>query len=102
LTREQARILLHQAIGGRADHAALVSITVRQRRGGIMLTWCDYLTREEGPLAVIPDNEIEVSVSHLITALQQWRATALAPKKPIVAVQSDGQVKRLARAAAAG
>jgi hypothetical protein len=97
LTREEASLLLHQAIGGRADHAAFVSIAVRQRRGGITLTWCDYLTREEGPLAVVSDNEIEVSVAHLIAALQQWRANALPPKKP--AAQNSG-AKPLALAAA--
>ena len=97
LTREQARILLYRAIGGRADHAALVSITVRQRHGRVMLTWRDYLTREEGPLAVIPDSEIEASVSHLVAALQQWRANALPPKKP---AQSCSGVKPLVRAAA--
>jgi hypothetical protein len=98
MTREQAILLLHQAIGGRADHAALVSIAVRQRRGGIMLTWRDYLTWEEGPLAVIPEEEIQTSVSYLIAALQQWRAPPL-PKKPVA--QSSG-AKPLARAAAAG
>jgi hypothetical protein len=97
MTREQASLLLHQAIGGRADHAALVSIAVHQRCGGITLTWCDYLTREEGPLAVVPDNEIEASVSHFIAALKEWRATALPPKKPVAAAQSYGGLKPLAR-----
>jgi hypothetical protein len=82
VTPDEARILLDQAIHARADHAAFVSIAVRQRRGGITLTWCDYLTREEGPLAVVSDQDIEASVSHLVAALQQWRANALPPKKP--------------------
>jgi hypothetical protein len=97
LTREQATVLLYRAIGTRADHAALISIAVQQRRGGITLTWRDYLTREEGPLAAIPDNEIEASVSHLIAALQQWRAAALLPKKPVAAAQNSSGAKPLAQ-----
>jgi enamine deaminase RidA (YjgF/YER057c/UK114 family) len=98
-TRERAAILLYQAIEGRTDHASLVSITARQRCGGITLTWRDYLTREEGPLAVVSDQDIEASVSHLVAVLQQWRATVLPPKKP---AQSCSGVNLLTRAAIAG
>jgi hypothetical protein len=76
MTPTEARNTLHQALHGRADHAAFVSISSRQISNGVRLFWFDYLSREEGSLLVVHESQFQQTVETLLSELQNWRSAA--------------------------
>ena len=76
MTPNEARTALHQALHGRADHAAFVSLSSRQIGNGVRLCWFDYLSREEGSLLVVHESQLLQTVETLLSELQNWRSAA--------------------------
>jgi hypothetical protein len=76
MTPNEARTALHQALHGRADHAAFVSLSSRQIGHGVRLCWFDYLSREEGSLLVVHESQLQQTVETLLSELQNWRSAA--------------------------
>jgi hypothetical protein len=77
MTPSEARTTLHQALDGRAGHAAFVSISSRQIGNGVRLFWFDYLSREEGSLLVVDQSQLQQTVEALLSELHLWRAAAI-------------------------
>jgi hypothetical protein len=69
---------LRRVLETRSDHAQLVSLTSqRSQQCRVTLLWRDYLTREQGTLLMIDDNDIQEVLGILLAELQAWRAASL-------------------------
>jgi hypothetical protein len=78
---------LRRKLEGRAGHAMLCGLAAAPLTKGIKLWWRDYLTRDRGPLGVVPCGEGEAVYQALIEELQAWRKEAISSQPSAVSSQ---------------